>query len=338
MNTSKPGLSVRDVTSNSEWNKLVDNAFYSTVYHRSGWLRALSETAEVKIYKLALEDSRGALAIWPIGVFRKGPLRIGASPLPGWNTAYLGPLFTQLCGDKVDAVRIMMQSKFINRPSFLTCKLMDTEIDLSELGLKKEKDFYTYQINLTESEGKIWNSLKGKCRTAIRKGEKNNIKIIAEDNRQYIQDFMDMATDVYAKSNLKPPYSSQFIAAVDEYLRECNELVVMSAFHSGCRIATVIFPHDNNSAVYFAGGTFSQYKQLAPSNLLHWRTMMFFKEMGVQTYDFISCYGSPGKFKETFGPQKVLKSTHWEYTRSPIVEHAKNWYEARKKRQLRKDC
>lgn len=326
---------IREITDDAEWDAMVDQTELGTVYHRSGWLGVLNECTEARIHRVALEGPAGLLAIWPIGLLRKGPLRIGGSPLPGWNTAYLGPLFTDACEDKADAVRRMYTAPPIRKPAFLATRVMDTTADLEPLGFRRTKDFETYEIDLTEPTETLWGNLKGTCRTQIRKGEKNGLEIREEHDASYLDEFMAMAGGVFAKTNKKPPFSKCFLEQVESRLRARGELLVTSAFQGSDRIATLMIPHDRRTAMYFAGVSLASRLDLAPNNLLQWKTIMIAKSLGTSSYDFISSKGSPGKFKSTFSPKHTIRSIHWEFAKSTFIHMAKNRYEATMKKRNR---
>ena len=103
----------------------------------------------------------------------------------------------------------------------------------------------------------------------------------------------------------------------------------MTAFHSAERVATLIIPHDRRTAMYFAGGTHANRLDLAPNNLLHWRTILRCRELGMARYDFISNKGSPGRFKATFNPNECAKCIHWERSHNWLVAQAKASFERR---------
>ena len=197
-------FSVRDIESDTAWDALVDQTEHGTVYHRAGWLATLQATTPARFRRLVLEVDGRPAAIWPVGFLRKGPFRIAGSPLPGWNTAYMGPLFTNDCSDRVGAVNALFRSSPIRRPAFMATRLMDTTLDLSSLGFRKTRSFETYEIDLSLSEQSLWDAMKGTCRTRIRKGEKNGLEVREETDGSYLEDFWAMATDVFAKSNQRP--------------------------------------------------------------------------------------------------------------------------------------
>lgn len=318
------------------WDAAVDRAPLATVYHRDAWLSALETALGIHIHRLVCERDETVACIWPIGIMRKGPLRVAGSPLPGWNTAYLGPVFAGDQRDPAGVLGEMIRSAPIRRPSFLAIRTMDTTMDLAGLGFRQTRAFETYEMDLTQGQEALWSGLKSTCRTRIRKGEKNGIEIREETDGAYLDDFWSMACDVFAKSNQRPPYSRTLLEQIEARLRPAGELLVTSAFKGEQRIATLIIPHDRRTAMYFAGGTRSESLTLAPNNLLHWNTMLRCMQRGIETYDFISNRGSPGKFKKTFGPSERVSCRHWERAGNPLVGKLRDLYElrARNKRRI----
>lgn len=318
---------IREITDDNAWDALVTQAELGTVYHRSAWLNTISPDTGGHIHRLVLETNGTALALWPIGLLRKGPLRIGGSPLPGWNTAYLGPLFFPACHDKAATVQTMMRAHPIRRPAFLALRTMDTSLDFASLGFRKTRDFETYELDLTRDEQTLWDNLKSTCRTRIRKGEKNGLTIREETNADYLDDFWAMAVDVFAKSAKQPPFSMALLQRIESNLRARGELIVTTAFLGSERVATLIIPHDGRTAMYFAGGSRSERLDLAPNNLLHWKTILLCRQRGLTKYDFISNRGNPGRFKATFSPDTRTSTVHWEYARSRLILRLRDHYE-----------
>ncbi len=328
-------LETRELTG-SDWDAAVDRAPLATVYHRDAWLGALEAATGASIRRLACEVDGELACVWPIGLLRKGPLRVAGSPLPGWNTAYLGPAFTSTPCDPEALIGHLIKAPPVRNPSFLALRMMDAGIDLSPLGFRETRSFETYEMDLTRGEETLWSGLKSTCRTRVRKGEKNGLEIREETDGSYLDPFWRMACDVFSKSNQRPPYSRRLLEEIERRLRPAGELLVTSAFKENERVATLIIPHDRKTAMYFAGGTRADALALAPNNLLHWKTMLFCMQRGIGTYDFISNRGSPGKFKKTFGPIERVSCRHWERAGNPLVGKLRDVYErrARSKRRL----
>ena len=318
-----------------QWDELVDQCEHRTIYHRSSWVRALERSENVKFQLVACTDNQGLLAVWPICIFRKGPLRIAASPLPGWNTCYMGPIFPLGCRRKLEAIETMVKSSPIANPSFIMTRCMDVGLDWTEAGFRRTKEFSAYELDLTQSEEELFAGLKGTCRTRVRKGTKVGIEVVFEEDRQYVDEFVRMAAETYAKSGLKSPYSRALLESMYDELSASGELLVPSAYYEGERVATLIIPHDSSTGVFFAGSTYAAKRKLPSNNLLHWEAIKRCKEMGMTRYDFHSVCGQPGRFKSTFGPVERMNCVHWEKAKNPVVGWMKEVYEkrARAKRQ-----
>lgn len=321
-------LSVREADP-GEWDSLLDRCERATVYHRDGWLHAVETTCAVRVRRLVCESGGRPLCAWPLGLIRKGPLRVGGSPLPGWNTAYLGPVFTPECDDRLGTFRAMVRGAPVSSPSFLAVRLMDTDLDLTPLGFIKTREFETYVLDLARDEKALWDAMEGRARTAVRKCEKSGVTFREEIDASYVDDLMRMTRDVFARSGLTPPYSAAFLEALEERLRPAGRILVGSAMVEGQRAATIVIPHDGRTGVYFAGATAGEHLKLSPSNLAMWQTIRLCQRDGLGAMDMISTRGSPGRFKQSFGPEARISCVHWEHTRSAFVRALRKAYERR---------
>lgn len=318
-----------------EWDGLVAAFPYRSVYHSLGWLQAVEASfgARLRLIK-ATQDDR-CVGLWPWLEVRKGPLRIVGSPLPGWATAYMGPL---LMDESEGAIVLdaMSRSRQMGRPAYMACRTVthDHQLDLKPLGFTKMGDFETYLIDLRLDAETIWGGFKSECRTRIRKAQKNGVTVQMETDDSYIDDYWYMTKEVFAKSHLQPPFPCKFLEQVHQRLFP-RQLCMMSAMHEGRRIAMLALPHDDRAAMYWAGGGLNETLWLCPNNLLHWEAMIECQRRGITWYDFISSKGGPGRFKKTFGPTPALAATHWERSSSRLMAALRQAYERRLRRKRR---
>src|SRR4051794_5591974 len=85
-----------------------------TVFHTLAWLQAVAAAHDLDLILMASTMAGYCAAVWPCLVMRKGPFRIVGSPLPGWSTPYLGPLFAQEV-DEAQALRSMLGHPALKR-------------------------------------------------------------------------------------------------------------------------------------------------------------------------------------------------------------------------------
>jgi hypothetical protein len=271
------------------------------------------------------------VALWPCLEQRKGPFRILGSPLPGWSTAYLGPLFPSGTdgADQQAILDAFLNERPLNRWSYFRCRVLDEQrdVDMEPLGFSRIGREETYLLDLGPSEDELWNNLKGECRSRIRKAQKAGIAVREELDDSFVDEFWQMSCEVFARSKLKPPFSRECIDILMRQLRGSDQVSVFTAYLDEHRIATLIMPRNDVAMYYWAGGSYQKFRDLPANNLLHWTAIVHAKRLGLKTYDFISTVGGPGRFKKTFGPEAHVVATHWEASRHRLIGALKNRYE-----------
>ncbi len=323
----KPEHTMR-LAAESEWDALLAEFPDRTVYHTLAWLKALSREHRLRMLLVCVNQGARCVALWPVLELYKGPFRVLGSPLPGWSTAYLGPLF-QPGVDPAELVRAMLKFQPLQRWSYFRLRIMDEhrDIDLESLGFTKLAREETYMLDLQPSVETLWNNLKSECRSRIRKAEREGITVRQEIDDGFVDDFWEMSCEVFAKSKLKPPFSLSFLQQAVQTLAQDGRLKVFSAWLEGQRIAALVMPHNEHTMYYWAGGSRLAYRDRPSNNLLHWTALCAARDMGLRWYDFISIVGGPGQFKKTFGPSVHPVATHWEASRHRIIGALKNRYE-----------
>lgn len=310
----------------SQWDEVLSHFPRHTIFHRAAWLEILIAIHDVKAQLVVVARDGRPVAAWPLLSMRKGPLRILGSPLPGWSTAYLGPLFAE--GEDTKALLgALLDSRYL-RASYIACKALDDEqtIDFGAHGFTGVMNFDTYMVDLTQDEETLWSNLKSECRTRVRKAQKADLEIVEEKTVDFADDYWKMCEETFANSGIEPTHNRQFIFELWERLHK-NDLLVMSAQLSGKRLATLVLPFDDHTMYYWGGASYLEYRNIPSHNLLHWEAMNRAKAMGLKWYDFISTCGGPGRFKKTFGPMEIHRATHWERSSSKLIAALKNKYE-----------
>lgn len=321
------------------WDSLVRRFPDHTVFHARAWLEAVSAAKGLRVLLMQAHVRRDCVGVWPLMEWRRGPFRAIGSPLPGCATPYLGPLISP------DADPIALVSAFLRHPVFrrylyFGCRVLDERrpVNLEPLGFTREVDFDTYRLDLRRSVDELWAGLKSECRTRIRKAEKMGVEIREERDAGVLDDFWAMVEQTFALSGIRPIFSLGFLRELHCRLTAAGQLSILSAFLDGQRLATLVLPFDAHTLYYWAGAAHVRWRQVPAHNLLHWRAITLARERGLQRYDFISTFGSHGRFKRTFGPEAVHVITRWERSPSAPLRVAKDLYQRyllRRRRTLR---
>jgi hypothetical protein len=316
-----------------EWDALLDGFPGHTVFHSLSWLRTI-EAVHGASFQLARVDEiteeapPRCVGVWPVFSTRKGPLRILGSPVPGWCTAYQGPLLAPNC-DAGAVVSAFLRHDLFKHGSYFSCKVLTEEldIDLTRFGFEEVEKLDTYCIDLTLPEQTLWANLKSECRTRVRKAEKLGVRVQHETDASFIDDFWRMSLETFAICGIKPGFTKPFLTEMWRRLHSDGRVRAMSAFIDDERIATLILPHDLKTMYYWAGASFLRFRGIPAHNLLHWQAIRLSQELGLQRYDFVSTAGNGGRFKKTFGPQTIHMATQWERTSSRLVRALKSGYQ-----------
>lgn len=313
-----------------QWDEVVTPFDCRTAYHSAGWIRAISQEFELTPRLLTCEDARGATRlVWPGLVVRKGPLQIFGSPLPGWSTPYLGPLSEspQVLADVLahsDLKRSLRPYSYLELRALSRCS---SDESFARLGFVKQSEFDTYLLDIASpSEDELWDQLIGRCRTAVRKARKSDITIAFESDASFIDEFWDMSLGVFAKSGLRPQFSKTLLSRIWKEIGD-GGAKVLTARKDGRRIAMLLLLVDHRTMYNHASCSLPEFNKLGPNNLLHWEAILAAKQMGLRHYDFVSASGAAGKFKASFGPERVVTSTTWSKSRTRAEEVLKQGYE-----------
>ncbi|MCI0366328.1 MAG: GNAT family N-acetyltransferase [Phycisphaerales bacterium] len=310
------------------WDRLLTKFPSHTIFHTLPWLQTIETVHKARLILAKVNAARRCVAVWPIFLTRKGPLRIVGSPLPGWSTAYLGPLFRPNCS--VDqALALFLGTEHFSKGAYFACKVLNDghHVDLTPFGFTEALKFETYCVDLTLSPDALWNNLKSECRSRVRKAAKLGLEVRQEEDSSFLDEYWTMSIETFANTHIQPTFTREFVQEMWRRLSRSGQVRALSAWLDGERIAMLVLPFDHHTMYYWGGASYLRHRSIPAHNLLQWKAIELAQELGLQRYDFISTLGGAGRFKRTFGPQTLHSATHWERTSSPLMRALKNGYE-----------
>lgn len=162
----------------------------------------------------------------------------------------------------------------------------------------------TYYIDLSNSKEILWKNVHSKHRNSIRKGMKNSIIIKTGNNQKSIA--YNLIRNTFKRSNKGFMSAHNFDILIEKLV---GNIKIFVAYHNDIAQGCAVIPYSKHTAYYSHGGSISKPKSGA-LNYLQWFVIKYFKEKGVQYYDFAGARISPIKgskaegiqrFKERFG-------------------------------------
>jgi hypothetical protein len=185
-----------------------------------------------------------------------------------------------------------------------------------------DKNNETILINLLNEEKEIWSNMSSRCRNAIKKAYKYNIKIVNDINFNEIDIFYTLYIDTMTRLNANKYYffSKEWFHKFVSSLKD--NLVLFHAYYKDTIITSAIFIYYKYCINYFLTGSLYEMRHLAANNLLLYEVSLWAKSMGMKYFHLGGGYhgeDSLYRFKESFSPYKA------QYYVGRIIHHSKNY-------------
>lgn len=164
----------------------------------------------------------------------------------------------------------------------------------------------TVALDLT-SPDIIWKNIISKNRNMIRKAERNGVEIKHGKGMELLHEFVRIYNHTMEKDNAEEYYyfKEPFYESVNRDLQDNYE--VFYAEYEGRKIAMSIIIFANRQMHYHLSGSMTDYRSLAPSNLLLYKAALWGCEQGYKTFHLGGGFGSDEdnlyKFKAAFNRQ-----------------------------------
>ena len=178
----------------------------------------------------------------------------------------------------------------------------------------------SYIIDLGPQEDILWRNIDRIMRQNINSAKKNGVSI--RSGLEHLDAAYMLVTETFRRSKL--PFMShesfkRFVSGLGE------NTLIMIADHNGVAQSYVVFAFSDYCAyAIYAGNIVNQHQ--GANKLLYWEAIRFFKQIGIQHYDFVGARIDPEKgskqealnlFKRRFGA--TLKQGYmWKYSLHPF--------------------
>jgi SAM-dependent methyltransferase len=282
------------------------------VFHRRAWLDYLTASRGVDVRLWAISNATTTLGYFCAGSLKKGPFRILGSPLTGWGTNTLGPVFDQ----DIDHAHFLETLDALADDERVATIELESRI-LSENALEaagyEPVGAWTYVVPLREP-ATMWRVLDPTCRNRVRKATKAGLFVQDAHDPDFVEEYYKQYATVMRQKGMPPHYSLEDPKLLFAHLKTADCLFALRVKHpSGRVLATGLFPHDDRAMYFWGGASSVDALHLCPNDLLHWTAMCLAAERGLLTYNM----SGHGRFKRKFGGTLTLvKRWHKHYWRS----------------------
>jgi SAM-dependent methyltransferase len=317
------------VENEARWDELVPACHGREVFHRRAWLDYLASSRRVDARLWAISDGTGTLGYFCGGILRKGPFRILGSPLTGWGTNSLGPVFTR----DADHTKFLKALEALARAEQIALIELGSPI-LSETALEdagfEPVAAWTYMVDLAPDDPEaMWSALDPTCRNRIRKATRAGLVVEDTDDPAFVDEYYEQYAGVMQRKGMLPHYPVDHPKLLFAHLKKANCLFALRVKDpSGRVLATGLFPHDDRHLYFWGAASVADSNHLCPNDLLHWVAMRLAAKARLRMYNM----SGHGRFKRKFGGTLTLvKRWHryrWQSARW-ARESYRVWVEAR---------
>jgi CelD/BcsL family acetyltransferase involved in cellulose biosynthesis len=296
------------------WDETVERFGNHRIFHKTCWLRYLETVTSGKALFLIYEKGGEVVGCLPGLLVRKGGLRIFGSPLAGWQTESMGPIFDET---RVAASEISRPlAPFLSRAYGVQhIELTSAQMDADALGTLRfrGKQVSTYRVPLfPDDEARVLKAVKSKTRNQLRKAVKLGLRMRIETEESFVEEFYDQMKEVFARRGKSLPFTQRRVLECFRHLKAGGNLLAVSVRlpdEPERAIATGLFMIEGREMHLWGWAHRTSHRWYCPMELLTWTAMQRGMEAGCLTLDM----AGGGDAKQKFGavPDETLRQWMW---------------------------
>lgn len=132
--------------------------------------------------------------------------------------------------------------------------------------------FFGHTIKLNSDPDAVFSTFDNSVRRAIRKAEQSALSVEISQSLESIRSYYDLHCRTRKRHGL-PPQPFKFFLNIYREILSQNLGMVVSTRQSNRVIASSVFFHSGNEAVYKFGASDPQFQELRPNNLVMWEAI-----------------------------------------------------------------
>jgi hypothetical protein len=148
-------------------------------------------------------------------------------------------------------------------------------------GVPSALSFYGHSLDLVPGEEKLFAQLEGSVRRAIRKAEKDGVRVEISQGLEAMKIFYLLHCKTRKKHGL-PPQPFSFFLNIHNYILSQDLGMVALASHQQTPVAASIYFHLGDRAIYKYGASDEMFQHLRGSNLVMWEAIKWHLRRGTK--------------------------------------------------------
>ena len=304
-----------------EWDALVEDQPHGSLYHTTAWLGFQAKQFGFDLHRLVIRHDGRPVGVFPLFLTRRGILRASSSPR-GMDYLNLGPLVpSELLPETFECYERWVRAQKVDFTSIAFVNEIDNPV-VRERGYKCERH-QLCMVDLREGEDAVFGRLSSSYRKAIRKSERMGVTIVEGDLTPYLDQYVDLSTHVFAKSNKKTLITTAVLSEMFRVLGTSGHLLSLRAELDGDVIGMYVVGLYGKMLYSLNIVTDYAFSKCRASNLMTWHVIRWGCRNGMETFDLGGArIKGIAEFKLTFGgaivPYTNITKAHTRLARSAL--------------------
>ncbi len=306
------------------WDDLVRGFDNYRIYHKLAWIRSLEASLKGRALYLIFEKDGQIVGCLPGLVRRLGLLRLFGSPLPGWQTSSMGPVFDRQRLSTSELVSALIEY-LEGRCGIHHIELVAGDFEptlMQRLGFWGEP-VPTYRAPLFPSDhSRGMKALKDSARRNVRRAVKLGLIVRFEQAEEFVDICYGQIKEVFIRNGVAVPFDKKRVLEFFRHMKAAGNLMAVSVYLPDGRtcIATGIFTIEGKELFLWQWACRDQYRWYRPTELMTWTVMQRAMEAGCETFDLMG----EGDFKSKFGAELDGSKYRWVRSRYRWLSQARH--------------
>ena len=306
------------------WDEIVQRFPAWRIVHKRAWIESLETSGLGRPLYLVLERGGEIVGCLPGLLANVGPFRMFGSPMPGWQSVSMGPVFDPARVTPRELTETLVRT-LESRYGVDHIEMISGSLDEEAMGAVgfRGEPMVTFRAAMTPDEvQRTFRGMKESARRNVKRGTKLGLTVRLGVDSAFIDDHYAQITAVFARGGNVVPFRKARLAAFVAHMQESGNLIAASVFlpDGSTRIATATFTVDGPELLLWMWAHDVRYRWYRPTEMMTWAIMQAAMERGCTTLDFMG----RGDFKAVFGGHPQTEKCRWVRSRRPWITTARD--------------
>jgi hypothetical protein len=306
------------------WDRRIAGFPQKSIFHETAWLHYLEREQGGEAVVLRIVDPQGReRALWPGLTVTKGPIRIFGSPLRGWGTVSMGPLYHERDAEHImPAAERALGQGGVHHWEFVSQTLGHPP---PGRGYRFESSD-THRIPLGPYDDDMWKRLEQRCRTCVRKAWRSGLTTRVAVDGGFLGPLYELVAATFGRRKTTPPYDEARLKRLWETLFPLGKAFGIEVLHGSTLASAAVFIRDGTDVYAWSQASASPFNAMCPNNLLYWEAMRYSSRLSASYLHLPGAPGSSiGRFKESFNPE-IFRFPFWIRDQSAVLRWGRRLY------------